>query len=181
MSLCVIRRKNNCVYERLGDVRSKAVTMGQIADILQARGQLDEALRIRKEEIYFRLRAPGRRAEKAFETWQNLVLPIYEKQGNVSSAAVTQGKLADILEARGQLDEALRIRREYELPVFERLGDVRERAITQVKIAMLLLRMALRRHEAESLLREAHVTLAGMGLPEAKQVSELMRQHGVWP
>jgi phosphopentomutase len=38
------------VFERLGDVRSKAVTMGKIADILQARGQLDEALRIRQEE-----------------------------------------------------------------------------------------------------------------------------------
>ena len=38
------------VYERLGDVRSKAVTMGKIADILQARGQLDEALRIRRRK-----------------------------------------------------------------------------------------------------------------------------------
>ena len=37
------------VYERLGDVRSRAVTMGKIADILQARGELDEALRIREE------------------------------------------------------------------------------------------------------------------------------------
>jgi phosphopentomutase len=27
------------VYERLGDVSSKAITMGKIADILQARGQ----------------------------------------------------------------------------------------------------------------------------------------------
>ena len=32
---------------KLGDARSRAITQGQIADILQARGQLDEALRIR--------------------------------------------------------------------------------------------------------------------------------------
>ena len=31
-------------------MREKAVTMGKIADILQARGELDEALRIRNEE-----------------------------------------------------------------------------------------------------------------------------------
>ncbi len=41
------------------------------------------------------------------------------------SKAVTQGKIAEILQARGELDEALRIRREEQLPVFERLGDVR--------------------------------------------------------
>ena len=37
-------------FQALGDVRSCAVTMSQIADILQARGELDEALRIRREE-----------------------------------------------------------------------------------------------------------------------------------
>ena len=35
------------VYDRLGDVRSRVVTIGQIADILQAREQLDEALKMR--------------------------------------------------------------------------------------------------------------------------------------
>jgi hypothetical protein len=39
--------------------------------------------------------------------------------------AEAQGRIADILQARGQLDEALRIRQEEELPVYERLGDVR--------------------------------------------------------
>jgi hypothetical protein len=38
------------VYERLGDVRSRAVTMGKIADILQQRGETDEALRMYTEE-----------------------------------------------------------------------------------------------------------------------------------
>jgi hypothetical protein len=34
------------------------------------------------------------------------------------------GQIADILYARGDLDEALRIRREEELPVYERLRDI---------------------------------------------------------
>jgi hypothetical protein len=91
--------------------------MGQIADILQARGQLDEALRIRREEQ----------------------LPVYDRLGDVRSRAVTMGKIADILQARGQLDEALRIRREEELPVYDRLGDVRERAVALFKIATALI------------------------------------------
>ena len=36
------------VYERLGDARSRAVTWGKVADILFLRGELDEALRIRR-------------------------------------------------------------------------------------------------------------------------------------
>ncbi|MGC8470153.1 MAG: hypothetical protein ACP5NI_09645, partial [Acetobacteraceae bacterium] len=40
------------------------------------------------------------------------------------SRAVVSGRIADILQARGQLDEALRIRREEQLPVYDRLGDV---------------------------------------------------------
>ena len=39
------------------------------------------------------------------------------------------GKIADILQARGETDEALRIRQEEELPVYERLGDVRSRSV----------------------------------------------------
>lgn len=49
--------------------------------------------------------------------------------------AIVLGERADILESRGQLDEALRIRREEELPVYDRLGDVRERAVTMGQIA----------------------------------------------
>jgi hypothetical protein len=71
------------VYERLGDVSAKAFTMGQIADVLQARGQLDEALRIRQEEE----------------------LPVYERLGDVREKAITMGKIAAILEARGQEDK----------------------------------------------------------------------------
>ena len=102
-------------FERLGDVRSKAVTMGNIADILQARGQLDEALRIRTDEQ----------------------LPVYERLGDVRSKAVTMGKIADILQARGQLDEALRIHLEERLPVAERLRDIDSIAHIRFRCASL--------------------------------------------
>ena len=52
--------------------------------------------------------------------------------------AITEGRIADILVTRGELDEALRIRTEEELPVYERLGDVRSYAVTQGQIADIL-------------------------------------------
>ncbi|MBK9648363.1 MAG: tetratricopeptide repeat protein [Deltaproteobacteria bacterium] len=103
-------------FGALGLARDQAITISQIADVLQARGQLDEALRIFREEV----------------------LPVFERLGDVHAKAITLGKIADVLQARGQLDEALRILREEELPVFERLGDVRAKAVTLGKIADVL-------------------------------------------
>ena len=100
----------------MDDRRRRAITEGKIADIFEASGELDEALRIRIEEE----------------------LPVYERLGDVHSWAVTQGQIADILQARGEFDQALRIRTEEQLPVYERLGDVRSRAIAQGKIADIL-------------------------------------------
>ncbi len=47
-------------------------------------------------------------------------------------------ELAGLLESLGELDGALRIRREEELPVYERLGDVHARAVTLGQIADVL-------------------------------------------
>ena len=63
-----------------------------------------------------RLRAPGRCAREGRDPGENRRHP----------------------QARGQLDEALRIRQEEQLPVYERLGDVRSKAVTQGKIADIL-------------------------------------------
>jgi len=58
-------------------------------------------------------------------------------------------------ESRGELDEALRIRKEEELPVFERLGDVRARSrLTQAPASM-----------ARTRGRSAYPTLASTALP----------------
>ncbi|MDZ7855685.1 CHAT domain-containing protein [Sphaerotilus sp.] len=137
--------------------REAAIAHGEIADILQSRGQLDEALRIRLEEqlpVYERLGDVREKAvtqgkiadilqlrgqlDEALRILQAEVLSAFERLGDVRSKAVTQGKIADILQSRGQLDEALRIRLEEQLPVYERLGDVRSKAVTQGKIADIL-------------------------------------------
>ena len=145
------------VYERLGDVQSKAATLGQIADILHARGELDEALRIRRDDelpVYERLGDVRSKAivqgkiadilmvrgelDEALRIHRDDVLSIFERVGDVRAKALTQEKIADIFVARGELDEALRIRRDDVLPVLERVGDVREKAVAQGKIADIL-------------------------------------------
>ncbi|MFW6133757.1 MAG: CHAT domain-containing protein, partial [Planctomycetota bacterium] len=111
-----VLREATALYEQIGLPRERAIALGKIADILQQRGETDEALRICREEE----------------------LPVYERLGDVRSRAVTMGQIADILQQRAETDEALRIRREEQLPVYERLGDVRERAVTLGKIADIL-------------------------------------------
>jgi tetratricopeptide (TPR) repeat protein len=152
-----IRNEQLPVYARLGYLRQRAVTMGRIADVLQARGQLDEAFKILKEEVLpatERLGDARSRAvtmgkiadvlqargqlDEALKIRDEEELAVYERLGDVRSRAVTMGKIADILQARGQLDEALKIRNEEQLPVYERLGDVRSRAVTMGKIADIL-------------------------------------------
>jgi hypothetical protein len=86
-------------YDRLGDVRLRAITLGKIADMLADRGETDEALRIRREEE----------------------LPVYERLGDVRERAITLGKIADVLVAQEDLGVALAIWRE-SLAVFQRLA-----------------------------------------------------------
>ncbi len=121
------------------------------------RGDLDEALRILREELLPILELPnwareraivmGRIADiqslrgdlnEALRIRREEQLPVYERFGDVRERAVTMGSIADILVKQGDLDEALRIRKEEELPVYERLGDVRERAVAMGKIADML-------------------------------------------
>ena len=145
------------IFRGLDDRFGEARAAGRIAGILQSRGELDEALRIRKEEelpVYERLGDVRSKAvtmgqiadileargqlDEALRIRQEEQLLVYERLGDVRSKAVTMGQIADILEARGQLDEALRIRQKEELPVYERLGDAREKAVTMGKIADVL-------------------------------------------
>ena len=58
------------------------------------------------------------------------------------SAAVTKGQIADILQARGELDEALRIYRDKVLPSLRKLGYVRETQFAERKIVDLMKRLA---------------------------------------
>jgi hypothetical protein len=135
--------------------------MGKIADILQSRGELEEAERIRRDDE----------------------LPVYERLGDVRSKAVTMGYIADILQSRGELEEAERIRREELLPVYERLGDVRELLVGRAKLAMTLLRRDAdgNREEAGRLLSLALGDAQRLGLPEAAQIEAFMESRGMTP
>ena len=152
-----LARKDALPFAAAQGDASVAIVQSRIADILQARGELEEALRIRRNQILpvvtrldemkgkavtqgkiaDILQARGE-LEEALRIRRDEQMPVYERLGDMRSRAITQGKIADILQAQGELEEALRIRRKEELPVYERLGDVRSRAITQSKIADIL-------------------------------------------
>ncbi|MBL3552683.1 tetratricopeptide repeat protein [Rhodovulum sulfidophilum] len=157
------------------DDNQRAQLLGLRADVLQARGDLDEALRIYREELIPAFEALGdRRAlavtkgniadvlqargdlDEALRIRREEEIPVYEALGDRRSLAVTKGQIADVLQARGDLDEALRIRREEEIPVYEALGDRRSLALTKGQIADVLqargdLDEALRIHREEQI------------------------------
>ena len=133
-----------------------ALARAQIADILYARGELEEALRIHTEEE----------------------LPVYERLGDVREKAVTQGKIADILYARGELEEALRIRTEEVLPTFERLGDVRELLVGRVNTAILLMSCDTpNKEEAQDLLCLALTAARRLKIPEAETIEGILARY----
>jgi len=86
------------------------------------------------------------------------------------------GYIADILQQRGQNDEALRIRREEELPVYERLGDVREMIVCRVMIAQYLIVIGKREDvpEARAHLQWALAEARRLQLPEVATIQEIL-------
>ncbi|MBJ6611734.1 MAG: tetratricopeptide repeat protein [Candidatus Thiothrix moscowensis] len=140
--------------EKLGDAHQKAVTMGNISDILQAHGQLDDALNTLNEtlpvyeksgDVYSKtgtmLRIAGilqvRGQIDDALNMLNEALPVYEKLGNAGCKTRTMVQIADILRERGQIDDALNMLNEA-LPVYEKLGDVSSKAGTMGQIANIL-------------------------------------------
>jgi tetratricopeptide (TPR) repeat protein len=91
----------------VGDVRSRAITWGKIADILFSRGKLDEALRIRMEEE----------------------LPVYDRLGDVRSRAITLSRVADIFAEKENHERAYALYEE-SLDILKRLGDADNIAAT---------------------------------------------------
>lgn len=131
------------LFQQANHEREWAIARGELADFHRARGNLDEALRILREET----------------------LPVYEKLNDLRSRAVTLGQISEVYEARGELDEALRIRQEEELPVYERLGDVRSRAVTMDQIADI--------YQARSKFEEALRIRRDTALPIFKKLGDV--------
>jgi hypothetical protein len=90
------------------------------------------------------------------------------------------GKIADVLEARGDLDKALRIRREEKLPVYQRLGG-RDLVIGRGNLALTLLihNATGDREETRGLLCLALADARQMQLPEAQQIEAILQQTGL--
>jgi ATP/maltotriose-dependent transcriptional regulator MalT len=137
----------------------RAQVWGMIADVLQARGELDEALRIRREEE----------------------LPVFERLGDVREKAVTESKIADLLSEQGNHDEAEAIYRNSVIPAVERLRDVRVLVWMHRDLATILLERNAPgdRDEAADLLRQAHATAERMGIPEAGEIRSIQEREGL--
>jgi hypothetical protein len=86
-ALRILRLECLAAFERLGDVRSKAVTLGKIADVLEARGEHEEALRI----------------------WRVEVLPVFTKLGDPQLIAQAQIRLGFLVFRSGQQEEGVRL------------------------------------------------------------------------
>ena len=88
------------VYEQLGDRRSRAVALGDIASIYVDKGSVDQALKPQGEAEDFRATRDRR------------------------SRAITLGDIARIYKDKGDFDQALKLHKEV-LENFEQLGDMR--------------------------------------------------------
>ena len=73
--------------------------------------------------------------DNALDHWKNHVLPLAQRHNDAYGVAIVQGRIADVLQAQSNYDEAMRIHREEQLPVFERLGDQRALTVTMGQIA----------------------------------------------
>jgi tetratricopeptide (TPR) repeat protein len=179
------------------DPAAHALTMGRIADILQARGEWDEVLRIRREEelpVYEKLGVARLRAvtlgniadvlqargelDEALRIRREETLPVFEMLGDAHSRAITLGRIADVLQARGELDEALRISREEVLPVFEKLGDARSLMIGRANLAHCLAQRGRQedRDEINTLLHQAHAAAQKFGIPDMQVIENIYRR-----
>lgn len=104
-----------------------------------------------------------------------------QERGAEREVALAAGVRADVLQARGQLDEALRLRREEELPVFEQLGDVRSLLVGRTNLALIYLQRNQPgdRDKAAELLRLALSAAEQLRVPEAEQIRRIQREHGL--
>ncbi len=98
---------------QFGDVRSRTMTLRDVAYLREQAGDLSGAQKLHEES-----------------------LQIFEQLGEVRSRAVTLGDIARLRAQSGDVSGALKLHEE-RIRIFEQLGDVRERAVTLGDIARL--------------------------------------------
>lgn len=101
-----------------------------------------------------------------------------QARGEEREAAFAVSVLADVLQARGDFEEALRIRREEELPVYDRLGASRDVLVCRAKLALTHLgrNQDGDRETAITLLHLALEPAERMRLPEAEQIRSILQK-----
>ena len=150
-------RKAEAALRHLGDPRRTAIAWGRIANMLQTRGRLDEALRVRfdREIPVFEaigdsrklaialgqvaeIRATQGHLDEALRIHREEELPAYRRLNEPQLYANAQGRVADVLKLRGDFDESLRVRYEEQLPVYREYENNRQYAITLGHVADIL-------------------------------------------
>ena len=132
-------------FEALGDRRSRAVTLGDIARILTDKGDVDQALQLHREK-----------------------LQTVEALGDRRSRAVTLGDIASILTDKGDVDQALQLHHE-RLQTYEALGDQDGKANVSFNIGQISLARAVEHNDtaafqaAYEALAESHRILLNIG------------------
>lgn len=128
--------------------------MREIGNIHIGMGELDEALRLYREQllpIYEKLGDKRKLAyikgnfvtilcsrnqfDEALRIAETEILPIFEQTNDLHNLAQTYGTIADIMHARQDFNNTLAILQEKVLPIFKNLGDARACAITKIRIA----------------------------------------------
>jgi tetratricopeptide (TPR) repeat protein len=141
------------IFSKAGLERDHAIATGEIAAILSGQGQLDEALRLHREER----------------------LPVYERLGDVRERSATQWAIAAIHLQRGELDEAAPLMAEA-YAAADRLKALDGIAAIGVVLGQLIF-MDGQREEGLAILRRSEAGFRQLRQPgEAGQVAQLIRE-----
>ena len=96
--------------EALGDRRSRAITLGDIARLRANKGEVDQALQLHEE-----------------------ALRVYEALGIRRSRAITLCDIARLRANKGEVDQALQLQQ-------ERLEEIKDAGVTPTEIAVRLVK-----------------------------------------
>ncbi|MDO9017335.1 MAG: hypothetical protein Q8S73_22220 [Deltaproteobacteria bacterium] len=118
---------------RRGDLKNAMHSLADVQSIFHAHGKLRGELVVLFEKSSI-LGRQGKDIEVEKLCIEE-ILPTAQRLGDLRMIAHGRGLLANVLETRGALQEALRIRREEELPVYSALGDLHSWAITYWQMA----------------------------------------------
>ncbi len=120
------------------------------ADILACTGNVDEAIRIQREEC----------------------IPVFKEMGDPESAIRTEARIAHHLASAGRLDEAIRILRDDVIPSWVQKGEERSLALTYENLAEYLNRRGDHEEALEALREQVLVPLEAL---EPKRTPSIQR------